>query len=75
MRTSGGRQHGIELVAVLLEGRQRLAVEHAAARQLDPHRIDEAAVDDDFECTCEPVDSPDEPTKPMIWPWRTWLPT
>src|ERR1700731_2532037 len=26
-------------------------------------------------CTCEPVDIPVEPTKPMIWPWRTLVPT
>src|SRR5580704_2802835 len=43
------RQHGIELVAVLVEGGERIAVEHAAARQLDAHRIDEAVVDDDLE--------------------------
>src|SRR5580700_1713953 len=26
-------------------------------------------------CTWEPVDNPVEPTKPMIWPWRTFEPT
>src|SRR5579863_4286395 len=49
MRQRRGRQHGVELRAVLLETGERIAVKHAAARQLDPHRIDEAAIDDDFE--------------------------
>src|ERR1051325_10406104 len=40
--------HRIEAVAFLLEARQHRAFERTAARQLDPHRIDEAAVDQDF---------------------------
>src|SRR5229473_3032193 len=40
--------HGIETIALLLEARHQRAVERAAARQLDAHRIDEAAVDQNF---------------------------
>src|SRR5215472_1113255 len=43
------RHHGVELLAVLLELGERAAVEHAAARQLDLHRIDETVVDQDLE--------------------------
>src|SRR5262249_20039916 len=45
----GAREHGVELIALVIEHRQRRAGEHAAARQFDRHRIDEAIVDDDFE--------------------------
>src|SRR6266436_7904006 len=40
--------HGIETIALFLEARDQRAVERAAARQLDAHRIDEAAVDQNF---------------------------
>src|SRR3954452_2303678 len=40
--------HGVEPVALLLEAGHQRALERAAARQLDAHRIDEAAVDQDF---------------------------
>ena len=43
------REHGVELIALVLEDCQRGAGEHAAARQFDAHRIDKAIVDDDFE--------------------------
>src|ERR1700722_16030111 len=39
---------GIEAVAFLLEACHQRSVERTAARQLDAHRIDEAAVDQDF---------------------------
>ena len=37
--------HACRAVAFLIEARQQPPFEHAAARQLDAHRIDEAAVD------------------------------
>src|SRR6202049_783497 len=40
--------HGIETIAFLFEARQQRPVERASARQLDVHRIDEAAVDQDL---------------------------
>src|SRR5262249_9377930 len=43
------REDGVELVAVVIEGREQRAGKHAAARQLDAHRINEAIVDDDLE--------------------------
>src|SRR5258708_2455439 len=39
---------GIETVALLLEARHDGALERAAARQLHAHRVDEAAVDQNF---------------------------
>src|SRR6185369_13088919 len=39
---------GIEAVALFFEARHHGAFERAAARQLDTHRVDEAAVDQDF---------------------------
>src|SRR5215470_9127971 len=42
-------EYGVELIALVLEYRQRGAGKHAAARQFDRHWIDEAIVDDDFE--------------------------
>ena len=42
------RHDAVEPLALLLEARQHRAFEHAAARQLDAHRIDEAAVDAGF---------------------------
>src|SRR5215469_12900967 len=43
------REHGVELIALVIEYCQRGAGKHAAARQFDRHRIDEAIVDDYFE--------------------------
>ena len=40
--------HDVETVALLLEACHQRPVKRAAARQLDAHRIDEAAVDQDF---------------------------
>src|ERR1700761_3987110 len=40
--------HRIEAVALFLETGQHRSLERAAARQLDAHRIDEAAVDQNF---------------------------
>ena len=42
------RHDAVEPLALLLEARQHRAFQHAAARQLDAHRIDEAAVDQDL---------------------------
>src|SRR5712671_2148754 len=40
--------HGIETIALFLEARHQRSLERAAARQLDAHRIDETAVDQNF---------------------------
>src|SRR5665213_3820081 len=50
LRHAGARPRDdiVDAVALLVEGGEHRAVEHAAARQLDPQRIDEAAVDQDF---------------------------
>src|SRR5260370_14734815 len=40
--------HGIETVALFLETRHQWSLERAASRQLDAHRIDETAVDQNF---------------------------
>ena len=42
------RHDAVEPFALLLEARQHRTFQHAAARQLDAHRIDEAAVDAGF---------------------------
>src|SRR4051794_20062388 len=39
---------GVEAIALFLECGHQRPVERTAARQLDAHRIDEAAVDQDF---------------------------
>src|SRR3982074_430901 len=46
--TAAVAHHGVETIALLLEARHQRAVERAATRQLDAHRIDEAAVDQNF---------------------------
>ncbi len=43
------RQHGVELIALVVESGECRAGEHTAARQFDRHRIDEAIIDYDFE--------------------------
>src|SRR6478672_12691757 len=40
--------HGIETIALFLETRHQRSLERAAARQLDAHRIDETAVNQNF---------------------------
>jgi len=40
--------HAVEPVALLLEAREQGAVKRASARQLHAHRVDEAAVDQNF---------------------------
>src|SRR5439155_25738896 len=40
--------HTFDAVALFLEAGEDRALEHAAARQADAHRVDEAAVDDDL---------------------------
>src|SRR5258705_5120905 len=47
-RAAAGVHHGIETVALFLENRHQRSLERAAARQLDAHRIDETAVDQNF---------------------------
>ncbi len=42
------RQQPVDALAFVLEGGQQAAVQLAGARQLDLHRIDEMAVDQDF---------------------------
>src|SRR6187549_1698834 len=48
-RRAGLAAHdALDALALLLEARQHRAFEHAAARQADTHRIDEAAIDHDL---------------------------
>src|ERR1700738_4386345 len=42
------QQHGVQPPALLIEAREQGSIEHAATRQLDLHRVDEAAVHQDF---------------------------
>ena len=58
-RTAG--HHGVEPSAFLIEGGEQRTLEHTAARQLYFHRVDEAPIDQNFKCRCDPVDSPVEP--------------
>ena len=53
---------------------RQAAFERAAARQLDAHRIDEAAVDLDLIMHVGAGRMPGRPMKPITWPCRTRLP-
>ena len=67
-------QQRIDALALVLEFRQRLALQRFAARQADAQRIDLGAVDDQLVMQVRAGGLPVVPTQPITWPWRILAP-